>query len=60
MKINPRLGTGIICIIFIVVFFIVIKILSIDFEQIKLFYYGAIVIIAYTTYTIFDKLNKRK
>lgn len=58
MKINPRLGTGIVCVIYIGIFFFITKILSIDFDQIEMYYYVSIVIIAFIAYTIFEKLNK--
>ena len=55
MKIHPRLGTGIVCVIYIVAFFVAIKILDIDFEKIKLFYYSSIVIIAFIASKFFEK-----
>ena len=60
MKIHPRLGTGIVTIVYSVLFFLIMKIIDVDFEQVKILFYifgGIIIIIAAI---VFDRLYNKK
>lgn len=60
MKIHPRLGTGIVGIIYSVLFFLIIEIVGIDFEQVKILYFIIGGIIAIIVAIVLDRLYNKK